>query len=498
MINVQAVAGYLASQPGGSGDSELVASLLTIANTIATSAPGSVPSAASATPGSLAKMLEAHTGLSAAPGSGSRRGRPSSGGVARPTAAEEDMEASAEIALAQGIRMFVQRYPVDTRAYEYLVTSSSVVVAHVLRDFRPQREGDADYSSLVTSYVKRVRGMYVDQRAPNDGPANRTSTGAPGRGAAPPPWRSAGAAPTSASVLPKAPRSGGDGGVPRDLATALATPGLDEFFSRFPIDERAYDYFVQSSPEVQDTVLREFQVRNEGEKSYAGLFTSFVKKCRMGSPIDADGRGHHAGSLGQLENILEKTEFDEAVQEMESLVLEDFRARFPMDDRAFQYLCGSPKEVQDKVRESFVPQRLEDTDFSAAVTAYVKTLRRQFQESQGGSASLARHGHEEQAVRTSHKRKELETIDDEDRKEFFERWPCDARALDYFDASPAEVQAQVILEFKPRSEGDADYSAAVTAFIKRCRYPDKGRGKGKPGKPGKPDGGWGPKRPRFS
>lgn len=449
-------------------------------------------------------MLEAHTGLSAAPGSSSRRGRPSSGGGARSTATEEDMEASAEVALAQGIRMFVQRYPVDTRAYEYLVTSSSVVVAHVLRDFRPQREGDADYSSLVTSYVKRVRGMYVDQRGgpfnsgpSHSGPPNRTSSGPPSSGAAPPPWRSGSTVLASPSAPPKAPRSGGDGGVPRDLATALATPGLDEFFSRFPIDERAYDYFVQSSPEVQDTVLREFQVRKEGESSYAGLFTSFVKKCRMDSASDAVGRGHQTGAPGQSESVLEKAEFAEAVQEMESLVLEDFRARFPMDERAFQYLCGSPKEVQDKVRESFVPQRLEDTDFSAAVTAYVKTLRRQFQESQGGSTSLGRQRHEEQSVRAHHKREEPETVDDEDRNEFFERWPCDARALDYFDASPAEVQAQVILEFKPRSEGDADYSAAVTAFIKRCRYPDKGKGKGKPGKPGKPDGGWGPKRPRF-
>lgn len=491
MINVQAVASYLASQPGGSGDSELVASLLTIANTIATSPPGSVPAGA-ATPGSLARMLEAHTGLSAAPGSGAKHSRPSSGG-ARPTATDEDVEASAEVALAQGIRMFVQRYPVDTRAYEYLVTSSSVVVAHVLRDFRPQREGDADYSSLVTSYVKRVRGMYIEPRGPSSGLSHGgpshggPRTSGPPNGAAPPPWRS-GAAPANASV-PKA-RSGG--GVPRDLAAALVTPGLDEFFSRFPVDERAYDYFLHSSPDVQDTVLREFQVRKEGESSYAGLFTSFVKKCRMGSLSDSVGRGHLAGSSGQSEHVLDKVEFEEAVQEMESLVLEDFRARFPMDERAFQYLCGSPKEVQDKVRESFVPQRLEDSDFSAAVTAYVKTLRRQFQESQGGF-NLERH---EESVRVHHKREESQNINDEDRNEFFERWPCDARALDYFDASPVEVQAQVILEFKPRSEGDADYSAAVTAFIKRCRYPDKGKGKGK-STPSKPDGGWGPKRPRF-
>lgn len=440
-------------------------------------------------------MLEAHTGLSAAPSSSSR-------GSARPTAIEEDIEASAEVALAQGIRMFVQRYPVDTRAYEYLVTSSSVVVAHVLRDFRPQREGDADYSSLVTSYVRRVRGMYVEQRGPSSGGSShrlpsRASSGLASSGTAPPPWRSGVAATSAPSKAP----SGRDVGVPRDLAAALVTPGpWCEFFGRFPIDERAYDYFVQSSSEVQDTVLREFQVRKEGESSYAGLFTSFVRKCRMGSCSDSAGRGNLVScSHSQADSqALEKTEFEEAVEEMESLVLEDFRARFPMDERAFRYLCGSPKEVQDKVRESFVPQRLEDTDFSAAVTAYVKTLRRQFQESQGSSA-LKGQRHEELSARPllSKHDEPRRTISNEDRIKFFERWPCDARALDYFDASTAEVQAQVILEFKPRSGGDSDYSAAVTAFIKRCRYPDKGKGKGKPSTPGKPDGGWGPKRPRL-
>merc|ERR1719401_1634048 len=59
---------------------------------------------------------------------------------------------------------------------------------------------------------------------------------------------------------------------------------------------------------------------------------------------------------------------------------------------------------------------------------------------------------------------------------FFIKYPCDQRATEYFNMSPSDVQTAVVQQFRPRSEGDADYSAAITSFI---RYKStKGSGKG--------------------
>merc|ERR1711920_926179 len=55
--------------------------------------------------------------------------------------------------------------------------------------------------------------------------------------------------------------------------------------------------------------------------------------------------------------------------------LRAFRQRFPMDDRAFSYLCDTPPEALMQMLESFVPPRLDDTDYSAPVIAFAKKCR---------------------------------------------------------------------------------------------------------------------------
>ncbi|CAK0819558.1 unnamed protein product, partial [Prorocentrum cordatum] len=65
------------------------------------------------------------------------------------------------------------------------------------------------------------------------------------------------------------------------METAMATPDLGAFLAKYPVDERAYDFFASSSRQVQEEVLREFQPKTEGEASYARLFTSLVLKVRQ-------------------------------------------------------------------------------------------------------------------------------------------------------------------------------------------------------------------------
>merc|ERR1712203_44707 len=66
---------------------------------------------------------------------------------------------------------------------------------------------------------------------------------------------------------------------------------------------------------------------------------------------------------------------------------------------------------------------------------------------------------------------------------FRDRYPMDDRAFDCLTGAPAEVQRVVVSRFKPRSEGDADYSALVMAFVRTVgaarQKGDKGKGRGR-------------------
>eukprot|EP00419_Tripos_fusus_P007859 CAMPEP_0172676216 /NCGR_PEP_ID=MMETSP1074-20121228/13808_1 /TAXON_ID=2916 /ORGANISM="Ceratium fusus, Strain PA161109" /LENGTH=600 /DNA_ID=CAMNT_0013493823 /DNA_START=150 /DNA_END=1948 /DNA_ORIENTATION=- len=567
MINVQAVADYLASSSnGGAEDRALISSLLSIANTLASQQGASTAPAAALQP-----LMVPHLAM--------HRPQGASGPVA---AALVETPPEMET-LAEGIKMFVQRYPIDTRAYEYLVTSSATVVAHVLRDFRPPHEGEPDYSRLLTTYVKRIRSHYAGVAEVQNANSSSAVAGAESAGSSR--WRPLGAASalgagsafgglaaagtaglqltaaiTDAStevdlveaiqifvqkypaddraynLLVNAspsvqlrvlrefrPHRLGDsdysallttftkrcmeqeaqgtstaqqasgvrsslyspvqqiGTVPHDLGTALTTPGLDVFLSKYPIDERAYNFFASSSTEVQEKVLREFQPMHEGEASYSKLFTAFVNKCRtfvannngivdaaactsgvdcmqslpvdgsttLGAIVDNSSAellvDQYGSSVAQVNSGSMTVLGDQQVNES-ALDLEEFRLRFPMDERAFDFLATAPREVQERVLETFVPQRLDDTDFSAPVTAYVRSLRNQL-----ADANVSAGVTEEAIAR------------------FFERYPCDARATDYFQSCTPDVQVTVLRDFRPRSEGDSDYSAAVTAYVKRCK-----------------------------
>merc|ERR1712087_271825 len=57
---------------------------------------------------------------------------------------------------------FFQKYPCDERAVNFLANSSETVVERAVSDFRPPREGEADYSAILMSFVKRLRSEATD------------------------------------------------------------------------------------------------------------------------------------------------------------------------------------------------------------------------------------------------------------------------------------------------------------------------------------------------
>ncbi|CAK0868837.1 unnamed protein product [Prorocentrum cordatum] len=161
-----------------------------------------------------------------------------------------------------------------------------------------------------------------------------------------------------------------EGPAPADLATAMATPGLDAFLAKYPVDERAYDFFACSSQQVQEKVLREFRPKAEGEASYAGLFTSFVRKVRQlydqGGPMPGvGGKGGMLGGRAPAQQVVTRADagfrpmvtpnMAWAFEEVDPLAappdLESFRARYPMDDRALDFL----QNVDVRARASAPP-----------------------------------------------------------------------------------------------------------------------------------------------
>jgi len=228
-------------------------------------------------------------------------------------------------------------------------------------------------------------------------------------------------------------------------------------------------------------VVRDFKPpRGEGEADYSALVISFSKRCRQLAAQNGQlGYGMAPGAAAQVGAPIDAFGLAE---------LENFRIQYPMDDRAFTALQELTPEVRRQVIETFVPKRADDTDFSAPVMAYARVCRaRAAEAAQMGMLAGATHQVPGAPLGQGMMVSEAAV------GEFCRRYPVDARCLEAILAAPPMVQTRVIREFKPKQEGEADYSAAVMAFLGACRRAALGTFGGGAGYfgPGPP------KRPRF-
>lgn len=314
----------------------------------------------------------------------------------------------------QMLRDFRNRYPMDRRAWEFLTAASGVVQEAVLCEFRPRREGEADYSAVITSFVRSS-----ETRAERSG------------------------------QLP---------------SRSVSRCQLEMFRERFPMDTRAWDFLATSLPEIQEEVVRNFNPRSLEEADFSRQVTGFVRQLqrngvsrveRLGYAAKLEeeehrggwsrGRGGEHGSRGDEGGRVSRG-WQGARRDA---ILQDFRARYPMDDRAFDFLEQAPSEVQNAVLADFNPRESSDGDYSALVTSFTRRmLRRQ--------VPAHNDAHQEGA--------EWDAFED-----FRRRYPVDERAWEFLISSPPSVQTEVLETFRPKREGEADYSRLVTTFVKRCR-----------------------------
>lgn len=131
--------------------------------------------------------------------------------------------------------------------------------------------------------------------------------------------------------------------------------------------------------------------------------------------------------------------------------LQDFRDRYPVDDRAFGVLLSATSDVQQAVLEQFRPKREGESDYSALVASFVRKVEK----TQASGAAPRRFG-EERGERGG-----TSSLDD-----FRARYPMDDRAFGVLERAAPAVQATILADFRPRREGEDDYSALVMGFLR--------------------------------
>eukprot|EP00930_Biecheleria_cincta_P087434 TRINITY_DN76665_c0_g1_i1.p1 TRINITY_DN76665_c0_g1~~TRINITY_DN76665_c0_g1_i1.p1 ORF type:complete len:705 (-),score=109.87 TRINITY_DN76665_c0_g1_i1:60-2174(-) len=400
------------------------------------------------------------------------------------------------------LTVFRLRYPMDDRAFEYLSTAPAAAQVQVISEFRPRAEGESDYSSLITTLVKRARMNAVSTPAPSFSSAKPSSLG-PSleqlqefRQRYPMDERAwdflIGISGHTQQVIisefrPK--REGDtDYSAPvtafvramdaRDSRKHDHPPSqcqLDLFRQRFPMDDRAFEYLVNSSADMQKETLQNFLPKNLDETDYSRQLTAFLRRGLQSPPSSGGlfGLSHLSQGNGwsdrskatiwkDIRDVIVRAMPENGRRNMPlggqnrmAARLQAFRARYPMDDRAFNFLEQADPAVQETFLSEFSPKREGESDYSAPVTSYIKAVKNRT----GGSPAAG--GWSGGRASGAGAYNMLET--------FRRRYPMDDRAFDFLSGSTPEVQREVIERFKPKQEGEADYSGLITTFVRSMR-----------------------------
>jgi len=231
---------------------------------------------------------------------------------------------------------------------------------------------------------------------------------------------------------------------------------LESFRARYPFDDDAYNYVVNSSVEVQHELLRDFKPKQEGEADYSALIMGFTKKRRQSVKERQQNRFappmHQMNMYPMHQTSPYDSEQDVSLSDSE---LQAFRDRYPFDEDAYRYIVSSPPHVQREIVRTFKPPREGEEDYSALVMTFSKRCRNAVP-SWDTAMVTGPSGAEYDAFR--------------------QRYPFDDDTHNYLQSSPPEVRRQVLHSFKPKQEGEADYSALLISFCKKLRQDQRAPG----------------------
>jgi len=295
--------------------------------------------------------------------------------------------------LHEDVEAFRARYPMDDEAFRFLSTCPPHVQRQVLQNFKPKREGEKDYSALLITFAKRTRQSQPAQpQIPQPMQAVYMDYGAP-------PYEP----PVQRDFFPR-------GGV-----------NYEAFRARYPFDDAAHNYLQKLPPDVRIHVLQNFKPPREGEADYSALVISYCKRMRermqpgmqpamampaMAMPGIPMQHVQQVQQVQQVQHVPMQPSYETRAVPQRAVwnppvqpaaaprgtlmgasetsnaniyALEGFRQRYPMDDRAFDFLKCAPAFVQQEVLERFSPQR-EDSDYSALIISFAKKCREREQQ----------------------------------------------------------------------------------------------------------------------
>jgi len=273
-------------------------------------------------------------------------------------------------ALDSELKMFRSRFRIDDRAFGLLAAAPQKVQQTVLKDFRPKRT-DGDFSKLVSAYVISL--------------CKRNEEG---------------------EVIIKS-----------NSTIEITDKDVQKFFCRYPCNSDARDFFKSCPSRVQTQVVQEFRphIENDTDHSTALVACIALIKRRMGEdcsqcqnlePPLAAIPPHTTRGLTSIQPIVaaprsakrpceekdvetcsshdlepESADTSSTIASSLDMELHAFRSKYPMDDRAFQYVMTAPRELQEALLKTFTPRRtFTGNDFSTMVSTSMKKLRNELDE----------------------------------------------------------------------------------------------------------------------
>mmetsp|Transcript_75906 Transcript_75906/g.235011 ORF Transcript_75906/g.235011 Transcript_75906/m.235011 type:complete len:526 (-) Transcript_75906:53-1630(-) len=375
--------------------------------------------------------------------------------------------------IAEEIMLFRQMFPFDEDAYNYLMNSQPAVQQAVLQNFKPKSEGEGDYSALVITFTKKCRQAMQQQNMPKPQMYQPPVLERPPQlYQQQPPPQQVYQPPHQRNAQPMA-------GMGADDPLQMQA-GLMAFRERYPFDEDAWNYLMNSPPEVQRQVMQDFKPKQEGEADYSALVITFAKRCRGAMAAAQASVAPFRGATGPV--LASRAAPGAPPGSGPTLAEYDaFRARYPHDEAAHNYLMNSSPDVQVQALRTFRPPREGEADYSALFITYTKRCRLSAQSAAprppifrggcggNGAVRYAPPGGYAPPQQQQYAQPQQYAGAAADLDGFRLRYPMDDRAFGYVLESSPEVQRQVVETFVPKRADDTDFSAPIVAYAKLCR-----------------------------
>lgn len=419
---------------------------------------------------------------------------------------------------------FRQRFPVDDRAFEFLQNSSPAVVTTVIKDFRVRAEGEADYSALLTNFVRLVQASTggtekgqgkSGKKEPRGKGRVPVKAGRDKRKAEKRKSRSressysAYYSSVSGSSEDECSASGGVSSLNSQDERSKSGSGSSGASKRHGVGVEDAEKLLQSAitqasrdeqRRVRDADLEEnrrvdmevAQARIDAEEIMRARLAEFEATVRREmdgkiqkasqAAVDASSERmkiveEHAQAEREMKVKAARADLQEAKRQLRE-------AKEATERRRSKQQVAQTKATKVTLTQGKVAKTKVTLTKSKLADKRVALVEKKRRKERSRSRDQYRHNHEERE-RKRHRSRSPYMLANEAHtrgqsshaesargpevskmKAFRERYPMDDSAFDTLSEAPPDVQWAVVAQFKPRREGEDDYSALIASFVR--------------------------------